>query len=63
MGICKSNMLICCPRNNSANNDVYLGWTSWSAGGFGSSYELNETPNGNTDTYIVSQCFAAKWKN
>ncbi|KAK7941566.1 uncharacterized protein PG986_013953 [Apiospora aurea] len=47
----------------NANNDVYLGWTSWAAGGFGSSYELVETPNGNSDTYIVSQCFAAKWKN
>ncbi|KAK7990141.1 hypothetical protein PG989_010456 [Apiospora arundinis] len=47
----------------NANNDVYLGWTSWAAGGFGSTYELVETPNGNSDTYIVQQCFAAKWKN
>jgi endoglucanase len=47
------------------NSDVYLGWTSWAAGGFQSSwnYELIETPNGNTDQYIVSQCYAAKWKN
>ncbi|KUL85476.1 hypothetical protein ZTR_06816 [Talaromyces verruculosus] len=49
----------------NANSDVYLGWTSWSAGGFQASwnYILTEVPNGNTDQYLVQQCFVPKWKS
>ncbi|EPS38995.1 hypothetical protein H072_7244 [Dactylellina haptotyla CBS 200.50] len=47
----------------NANNDVYLGWTSWAAGGWQASwnYVLTEVPNGNTDTYLVQKCFVPKW--
>ncbi|EPS25573.1 Endoglucanase EG-II [Penicillium oxalicum] len=47
------------------NSDVYLGWTSWSAGGFQVSwnYVLGEVPTNNVDTYLVKQCFVPKWKN
>ncbi|KAF7716125.1 Endo-1,4-beta-D-glucanase [Penicillium ucsense] len=47
------------------NSDVYLGWTSWSAGGFQPSwnYELLETPTNGVDTYLVKQCFVPKWRN
>ncbi|KAI9751334.1 MAG: hypothetical protein M4579_006117 [Chaenotheca gracillima] len=42
------------------NSDVYLGWTSWAAGGFDASYTLTETPTNNggswTDTSMVTQC-------
>jgi hypothetical protein len=52
---------------HSANSDVYLGFTSWSAGGFDGSYELTETPtqNGNswTDTSLVKKCVVGTWKN
>jgi endoglucanase len=45
------------------NTDVFLGYTTWAAGGFDASYELTETPtlNGNgtwTDTLIVQACVA-----
>ncbi|KAK5195584.1 hypothetical protein LTR99_002110 [Exophiala xenobiotica] len=45
------------------NTDVFLGYTTWAAGGFDASYELTETPtlNGNgtwTDTSIVQACVA-----
>ncbi|KAH8201801.1 hypothetical protein TruAng_004065 [Truncatella angustata] len=45
------------------NNDVYLGWTSWSAGGFAASwnYILTEVPNGSNDQYLVRQCFVPAW--
>ena len=49
--------------NNSANSDVYLGWTSWSAGGFLISYILSEVPSGSIDTSLVQQCFVPKWKS
>ena len=42
------------------NTDVFLGYTTWSAGGFDSNYELTQTPtqNGNTwtDTSLVTSC-------
>ncbi|GLI79678.1 endoglucanase EG-II [Penicillium ochrochloron] len=47
----------------NANSDVYLGWTSWSAGAFQTSYVLSEVPTNNVDTYLVQQCFVPKWKN
>jgi endoglucanase len=51
----------------SANSDVYLGYTSWAAGGFDATYELTETPkqNGNTwtDTSLVKSCVVGSWKN
>ncbi|KAK6529162.1 Endoglucanase EG-II [Orbilia ellipsospora] len=49
----------------NSNSDVYLGWTSWAAGGFQASwnYELIETPNGNTDTLLVQKCFVPKWNS
>jgi endoglucanase len=43
------------------NSDVYLGWTGWAAGSFDTSYVLSETPNGNTDQPIVSQCIAGEF--
>ncbi|PVI06000.1 glycoside hydrolase family 5 protein [Periconia macrospinosa] len=49
------------------NADVYLGYTGWAAGGFAPSYELNEVPtqNGNswTDTSLVKSCIVGAWKN
>jgi endoglucanase len=52
---------------SSANADVYLGYTTWSAGGFDATYELTETPtqsNGKwTDTSLVKQCVVGAWKN
>ncbi|KAF9737997.1 Endoglucanase EG-II [Paraphaeosphaeria minitans] len=48
------------------NADVYIGHTGWAAGGFASSYELNETPtqNGNSwsDTSLVKSCIVGVWK-
>ena len=46
----------------SQNSDVYLGYTTWSAGGFDSKYELTETPNGNQDVALVKQCVVGTWK-
>ncbi|KAF2214109.1 glycoside hydrolase family 5 protein [Cercospora zeae-maydis SCOH1-5] len=48
-------------------SDVYLGWTSWAAGKFDSSYELTETPTKNanggwTDVQLVTQCVVGKFK-
>ena len=44
-------------------SDVYLGWTGWAAGSFdANSYQLSEVPTGNTDTALVSQCIAGKFK-
>jgi endoglucanase len=40
------------------NADVYLGYIGWSAGSFAPSYELNLTPNGNTDTALAAMCFS-----
>ncbi|KAK5027370.1 hypothetical protein LTS07_006972 [Exophiala sideris] len=44
------------------NTDVFLGYTTWAAGGFDSSYELTETPtlSGSTwtDTSLVQACVA-----
>ena len=51
----------------SANADVYLGYTTWAAGGFDSTYELVETPtqsNGKwTDTALVKSCVVGSWKD
>ncbi|KAF2470557.1 glycoside hydrolase [Lindgomyces ingoldianus] len=48
------------------NSDVYLGYVGWAAGGFSTTYELNETPtqNGNswTDTSLVKSCIVGAWK-
>lgn len=48
------------------NSDVYLGYTGWAAGGFASTYELNETPTQSggswTDTALVKQCIVGAWK-
>ena len=50
---------------HSENNDVYLGWVGWSAGGFDQKYELVETPfvNGTslTDGPIMAQCVAGQF--
>ncbi|KAG9236395.1 glycoside hydrolase superfamily [Amylocarpus encephaloides] len=44
----------------NANSDVYLGYIGWSAGSFGPTYELNETPTGSgnnwQDTSLVKVC-------
>ncbi|KAF2815553.1 cellulase-domain-containing protein [Mytilinidion resinicola] len=37
------------------NSDVYLGWTTWAAGSFKTSYVLSETPSGDTDVPLVKQ--------
>ncbi|KAJ5359289.1 Endoglucanase EG-II [Penicillium cataractarum] len=47
----------------NANADVYLGWTSWSAGAFEATYVLSEVPVNGVDQYLVQQCFVPKWKN
>lgn len=48
------------------NADVYIGYTGWAAGGFASSYELNETPTQNggswQDTSLVQSCIVGVWK-
>lgn len=54
---------LCQELNFLANNtDVFLGYTTWAAGGFDSSYELAETPTQNggswTDTSLVQACVA-----
>ncbi|KAI1622391.1 endoglucanase [Exophiala viscosa] len=54
---------LCKELNFLANNtDVFLGYTTWAAGGFDSSYELTETPtlSGSTwtDTSLVQACVA-----
>lgn len=44
------------------NGDVFLGWTSWAAGTFPSTYELYEAPNSDgTDQLLVAQAFLPKW--
>jgi endoglucanase len=52
---------------HSTNSDVYLGFTSWAAGGFDGSYELTETPTQSgsswTDTSLVKKCVVGTWKN
>ncbi|KAF2994985.1 hypothetical protein E8E13_003806 [Curvularia kusanoi] len=42
----------------NSNSDVYLGYAGWSAGAFDSSYVLSLTPNGSTDTALMSKCFS-----
>ncbi|KAJ4356288.1 Endoglucanase EG-II [Didymosphaeria variabile] len=48
------------------NADVYIGYTGWAAGGFASTYELNETPTQSgsswTDTSLVKSCIVGAWK-
>lgn len=48
------------------NADVYIGYTGWAAGGFASTYELNETPTqqggGWQDTSLVKSCIVGAWK-
>ncbi|KAF2256945.1 glycoside hydrolase family 5 protein [Trematosphaeria pertusa] len=48
------------------NSDVYLGYTGWAAGGFATTYELNETPqqqgSGWQDTSLVTSCIVGAWK-
>lgn len=48
------------------NADVYIGYTGWAAGGFASTYELNETPTqqggGWQDTALVKSCIVGAWK-
>lgn len=52
---------------SSANSDVYLGYTTWAAGGFDATYELTETPTQNggswKDTALVKSCVVGAWKN
>jgi endoglucanase len=47
---------------DSANSDVYIGYTGWSAGEFDSTYILTEGPAYNngawTDTLTVKSCIA-----
>jgi hypothetical protein len=47
-------------NDNSANSDVMIGVITWSAGAFGTNYELTETPTlvGSTwnDQDIVKKC-------
>lgn len=46
-----------------SNKDVFMGWTSWSAGTFPASYPLSEVPNSDgSDTMLVANAFAPKWK-
>lgn len=49
-------------EETSDNSDVYLGYTSWAAGGFDSTYELTETPTVSGDTLtdqpLVTDCLA-----
>ncbi|KAI0123297.1 glycoside hydrolase superfamily [Xylariales sp. AK1849] len=47
----------------NANADVFLGWTSWAAGNWPDTYELNEMPDGDTDVGIVASCFAPKFNS
>ncbi|KAJ4578960.1 hypothetical protein HRR81_003110 [Exophiala dermatitidis] len=47
----------------NSNADVFLGYTTWAAGGFDPSYDLGETPTQNesggwTDTLLVQSCVA-----
>ncbi|OCK74050.1 glycoside hydrolase family 5 protein [Lepidopterella palustris CBS 459.81] len=48
------------------NADVFLGYTSWAAGGFSSGYALNEVPTLSggtwTDQLLVSKCVVGAWK-
>jgi len=46
-----------------ANNDVYLGWTAWAAGGWQPSwnYVLDLVPNGSQDKYLMTTCYKPKW--
>lgn len=45
------------------NQDVYIGWTSWAAGTFPSSYVLNEVPNEDgSDQTLVQDALVPKWK-
>jgi endoglucanase len=52
---------------SSANSNVYLGYTTWAAGGFDATYELTETPTQSggkwTDTALVKSCVVGSWKN
>ena len=54
---------IICPVLDVLNNygDVFIGWTSWAAGNWWSSYELSEVPVNGNDVGIVSSCFAPKF--
>lgn len=49
------------------NSDVYLGYTTWAAGGFDATYELTETPTQQggqwRDTSLTSTCVVGSWKN
>jgi len=51
----------------NANSDVYLGYTGWAAGGFASTYELNEVPTLSsgtwTDQKMVTQCIVGTRTN
>ena len=51
---------------DSTNSDVYIGYTGWAAGGFSTTYELNETPTQSgsswTDTSLVKSCIVGAWK-
>lgn len=51
----------------NANSDVYLGYTGWSAGAFGPTYELLEVPSGSNgswvDQEIVTQCIVGTRSN
>ena len=58
---CEQNVCSALDFLNSYS-DVYLGWTGWGAGSFDASYEITETPNGDTDTSLVQKCIAGKFK-
>jgi len=48
------------------NSDIYLGFTTWGAGGFSTSYTLTETPvfsgDSVTDQPLVSKCIVPAFK-
>lgn len=52
-----------CPSLDIFNEmgDQFLGWTSWAAGNWWSSYELTEVPTNGNDVPLVANCFAKKF--
>ena len=55
-------------HHNSKNADVFLGFTTWSAGGFDETYELVQRPIKNdnstyTDRPLTQKCIVGVWSN
>ncbi|KAK4623714.1 Endoglucanase EG-II [Fulvia fulva] len=64
-----SCLTMLCEQFDTMNSysDVYLGWVTWAAGKFETSYVLSETPtlSGSTwtDQELVKKCIVGKFKN